>query len=147
MNRQEPTMPIHSATATPDVHEALADLLALLLAPAGRPPSELVERLAALDAFERLELEPRHFARRLDEAMQEANATLCNRSWLQDSDRARIEQLMAPITDPALRAGLCAIASAVLGEDDTVSHSRCQVLDHVVSGWHVELPHHAPRAW
>ena len=137
-------MPIHS-TANPALREALAGLLALLLAPAGRSPSELVAWLGELDAFARLGLEPRQFEKRLDEVMQGAGAALCDRSWLQDSDRARIDRLMAPITDPGLRAGLCEIAGAVLAEDDTVSHSRCHVLDHVVSAWHVELPHHPQR--
>jgi hypothetical protein len=134
-------MPIHSA-AKPALREAMAGLLALLVAPAGRSASELVARLGELHAFARLGLEPLQFAKRLDEAMQGAGAALCDRSWLQDSDRARIDRLMAPIADPGLRASLCEIAGAVLGEDDTVSHSRCQVLDHVVSAWRVELPHH-----
>lgn len=139
-------MPTHSATVAPAVREAVAGLLALLLAPSGRAPAELVERLAALDAFARLGLEPRRFAQRLEEAVREAGDTLCDLSWLQDSDRARIDRLMAPIADPALRTSLCAIAGAVLGEDDTVSHSRSQVLDHVVTAWHVELPPPAPPA-
>jgi hypothetical protein len=124
--------------------EAVAGLLALLLASAERSPAELIERLAALDAFARLGLDARHFRTRLDEALHEASA-LRDQSWLADGDRARIERLMAPLTDPAVRKRLCAIACAVLGEDDTVSHSRCQVLDHVVSAWHIELPHHPQR--
>jgi hypothetical protein len=133
-------MPTPSAAAAAAPREAVAGLLALLLAPSGLAPAELAERLAALDAFARLGLQPRHVAQRLEEAVRDAGATLCDRSWLQDCDRARIDRLMAPITDAVLRTNLCAIASAVLGEDDSVSHSRCQVLDHVVSAWHVELP-------
>ena len=137
-------MPTPSTAPAAVPREAVAGLLALLLAPSGRDPAELLQRLAALDAFARLGLQPRHVAQRLDEAMAGTGAALCDRSWLQDSERACIDRLMAPITDPALRADLCAIAGAVLGEDDTVSHSRCQVLDHVASAWHVERMQHAP---
>ena len=137
-------MSVTEPQATRPPAEAMAGLLALLLASAGRSPGELIERLAALDAFARLGLDARHFRTRLDEALHEASA-LRDRSWLADADRARIERLMAPLTDPAIRRRLCAIARAVLGEDDTVSHSRCQVLDHVVSAWHIELPHHPQR--
>lgn len=133
-------MPIER-DAMPAPREALAGLLALLLAPDGRTPAQLIERLAAVDAFARLGLDPRYVALRMDQVLQEAGTSLCDRSWLQDGDRARVDRMMAPILDPAVRTRLCEIAAAVLGEDDSVSHSRCQVLDHVVSGWHVALPH------
>jgi hypothetical protein len=143
--QQETTMSVTEPQATRAPAEAVAGLLAMLLAGAQRSPAELVDRLAALDAFARLGLDARHFRIRLDEALQGASE-LHDRSWLADGDRARIERLMAPLTDPAVRKRICAIACAVLGEDDTVSHSRCHVLDHVVSAWHIELPHHPQPA-
>lgn len=126
--------------------EALASLLALMLVPAGCTPTELVARLAALDAFRQLGLDRQHFAGRLAQMIEAAEGQAGDRSWLDDSDLARIERLMAPIDDPLTRARLCDVAAAVLGEDASVAHSRSQFLDHVVSTWHVALdPPPAPR--
>ena len=131
--------------ATTAQREALAGLLAMLLAPAGRSAEELTRRLAALDAFTRLGLDPAHFAARLEEAVARQDGQLGDHSWLPDGDRARLDRLMAPIVDASARVRLCEVAAAVLGDDDSVAHSRCQALDHVVSCWHVELPHHAAQ--
>lgn len=120
------------------VEEAPARLLAMMLTAGGCTDARAIERLDQCDAFSRIGIGRGRFVDLLGRTVDDFGGSLCECSWLRESDEACIDRLLEAIDDPRRRLLLCQLAAAVLGPNHSVSHNRRLVLEHALARWHID---------
>lgn len=122
-------------TQTLPASDALARILALMVAANGHVDSRELDVLEEMDAFECIGVSRERFAALAHEGVQQIGAGLGECSWLRERDQAYIDGLLDAVTDPDQRLMLCRLAAAVLSADGSISGDERLVYDHVLARW------------
>jgi hypothetical protein len=119
------------------VADALARVLALMVAADGRIDPREMDVLEELNAFERLDMPRERFSALAHDCLREIGAGLAECSWLRARDEAYVDGLLDAVRDPSQRLMLCRLAAAAVTADGQVTHGERLLYDHVLARWHI----------
>lgn len=113
-----------------------ARLLALLVSADGVFDDSALRRLDELHAFDQLGVRRARFVRLVRDALQAGPHA--DDFGLRPGESARLEQLMAGVTDPAEQLQLCRLAAAVITADGRITGDERTVYRHMLARWGID---------
>jgi len=126
--------------AEPNVRDAAARVLALLVAARGWIDDRELEALDGIDAFRSLGVDRDRFVELARAYAPEMGTHLGETSWLRNRDRAYVDDLLRQVSDPDERRLVCRFAAAAMaasGCDWNEEHMLCA---HVQASWGMDTP-------
>lgn len=122
---------------TPDVTEAPAHVLALLVAANGRiDPAEL-RVLDDLDAFRRVGVKRERFIELAQRCIDDVGHSLCEQSWLRLSDMHYVDARLDAVADADTRLLVCRLAAAAIAADGRITADERLVYSHALTRWRI----------
>ena len=121
----------------PDVTEAPAHVLALLVAANGRiDPAEL-QVLDQLDAFRRVGVKRERFIELAQRCIDDVGYSLCEQSWLRLSDMHYVDALLDAVAEADARLLVCRLAAAAIAADGRITADERLVYSHALTRWRI----------
>jgi uncharacterized tellurite resistance protein B-like protein len=120
--------------------EALAHVLAMVVAANGRIDERELSALDRLDAFRRVGVSRSRFVDLAGLCVAEVGAHLCDRSWLCGEHMSYFNTLLDAVSAKEDRMLLCRLAAAVITADGSVTHDERLIFDHALARWRVNQP-------
>jgi len=124
-------------TETAQSAEALAGVLAMMVAANGRIDERELHTLDELDAFRRIGVDRERFVEMARTCLQEIGTHLREKSWLRATDVIYLDRLLDEVRDPGQRLLICRLAAAVITADGRVSSDERMVYSHALARWNV----------
>jgi hypothetical protein len=125
----------------PNPHATLSESAALALAMMMAADAELdpreLERLDALDAYQRLGVSRGRFLEIAQWLREEMGEALVGRSWLSPRDVGRIDPILDAVADPQQRLLVCRLAAGLVTATGHVSTADRLVWDYMLGRWHI----------
>jgi len=131
--------------AQPNVHDAAARILALLVAARGRVDDRELQALDRIDAFHSLGIERERFVELAQSFTREIGSRLDETSWLRNGDRTYMDSLLRQVSDPNERLLVCRLAAAALAERGDAWDGEHMLYAHMLASWHVKTPEPEPH--
>ena len=132
--------------AEPTLHEEAARIVALMVAAGGRIDDCELRALDRIHAFQCLGVGRDHFVELARTHAHAIGSHLGETSWLRDGDRAYVDNLLRPVTDPAERLLICRLAAAALAAADRACEEQRMLYEHMEASWHLSIDPRAAEA-
>jgi hypothetical protein len=129
--------------AEPTLHDGAARIVALMVAAGGWIDDCELRALDRIHAFQSLGIGRDRFVELAQTYVHEIGSHLGETSWLRDDDRAYVDNLLHPVTDPDERLLTCRLAAAALAAAGRACDEQRMLYEHMEASWHLTID---PRA-
>ena len=119
----------------PDSPQALANVLALLVAIHSRDDASEARMLRDLDAYRRIGLSEPQFKRTVDRLRRHGGSHLVDHGYAGADDLELIDELLDAVRDDSHRLLLCRMASCLITADGSISDIERTVYDRMLLRW------------